>query len=167
MAEALTIDNYGVNIHERYALDQEVLDTQFTKDSHLIPAHSEVAARETAITTKWEELFETHLHRHTFATFAPPPGYAMMRNRFFSYVLSPDFDWVENDDEEDEEKQHKEEKRRAELYKKKIQTKQSKEMPIALFERDRTALLNMVDSIQLLNGFLQEIHARKLQYQKG
>ena len=167
MAEALTIDNYGVNIHERYAQDCATLDTTYTKDANLIPAHFETAAREATITTKWEELFETHLHRHAFATFAPPPRYAMMRNRFFSYAISPEFDWVEDADEENEEEQRKEEKKRAEEYKKKIQAKQSKEMPVALFERDRTALLKMIDSIQLLNGFLREVHARKLQYQKG
>lgn len=90
-----------------------------------------------------------------------------MRNRFFSYSISPDFDWIENAHEEDEEKQRKEEEHQAEKYKKKIQAKTTIMMPIALFEKDRSALLNLIDSIQSLNGLIREIHARKIQYQKG
>ena len=166
MAEPVTIDNYAVAIHERYASDQQALETKYTEGAELIPRHFEMAVAESTLASKWEELFETHLHRHTFANFAPPPGYMLMRNRFFSYAISPDFDWVENDDE-DAEKQKKEEKRQAKKYKKKIQSKQAIKMPVALFEKDRSALLNLIDSIQSLNGLIRDIHARKLQYQKG
>ena len=167
MAEAVTIDNYNVKIHERWATDQEALDPIFVKESNLIPPHSEIAARKASISSKFDELFDTHLHRHPFASFAPPPSYQLMRNRFFTLAISPDFNWAQEMEEDDEEKQRKEEKQQAENYKKRIKREKAMGMPLALFEKDQTALLNLIDSIQTLNSFLREIHGRKLQYQKG
>lgn len=164
MSEAVTIDNYDVATHERYAVDKESYHAHFLIDASEIPRHSNLALTESSILSKWEELFETNELRHPFAAFAPPPGYASMRNRFFSHAVSPEFDWTE---EEDEDEQEKEEQRYVEAYKERIRKKRSKLMPIALLEKDRDALLNLFDSIQLLNGYLREIHGRKLQYQKG
>lgn len=163
---AVTIDNYNVEAHERYATDQSLLDFTFIKESNIIAPHFEMAGGQSTIASKWDELFETHLNKHPFALFAPPPKFSGMRNRFFSYAISPEFDWVEADEDADEEKQRKEQKK-LEEYKEKIQSKKSKSTPIALLEKDRTALFNLLDSIQMLNGFLREVHARKLQYQKG
>ncbi len=165
--EAVTIDNYDIKAHERYATDQSALELTLIRDANLIPQHLESAVGHSVLASKWEELFETHLHRHPFANFTPPPNYMMMRNRFFSYSISPDFNWIEDTRDEEEEEQKKEEERQAKKYKKKIEAKTAKMMPIALFEKDRTALLNLIDSIQSLNGLIREIHARKIQYQKG
>ena len=169
MTKSVTIDNYDLKAHQRYANDREALDPFYITDTNLIPPHFEIAALESSINSKWEELFETHLHRHSFANFAPPPSYALMRNRFFSYVISPDFNWLDQQDKEDEgsEPKQKQDLAEADVYKQKIKEKNSRIMPIALFEKERTTLLNLIDSIQLLNGFLRDVNARKLQYQKG
>ncbi len=163
-ANAVTIDNYKMEAHERYATDQSLFDVSYISEANLIPRHFEIANSESTITTKWDELFETNINQHPFANFAPPPKFNLMRNRFFSYVISPEFDWVEN--EEDEEKDQQE-KRQLEEYKEKILAKKSKSTPIALLEKDRSALFNLLDSIQTLNGYLREVHARKLGCQKG
>ncbi|NGX59471.1 MAG: hypothetical protein KR126chlam3_00623 [Chlamydiae bacterium] len=162
MPNAITIDNYDVEIHERYAIDQAVFDPSILEETGEISSHFSLAATETRLFSKWEELFETHLHRHSFASFFPPPLYKMMRNRFFTNVISPEFDWIKEEGEDREK-----EKKQAEEYKKKINAKKTKTMPAAIFEKDRSALLNLVDSVQMLNGFLREVNARKLQYQKG
>lgn len=166
---AVTIDNYSQEIHERYASDQLKHDPTFLRDASEIPTHFNAAVTKTGTITKWEELFEIHLHKHPFASFFPPPRYEKMRNRFFNHSLSPEFDWMEsNEDEEKEREKEKEHARQlAKLYKKKILSKGTQAIPLALFEKDRSALLNLIDSIQLINGFLKEINARKLQYQKG
>jgi hypothetical protein len=164
---AVTIDNYTVEAHERYATDQSILDLTLISDANQIPRHLEIANSESTIASKWEELFETNINKHPFATFAPPPRFNLMRNRFFSYAISPEFDWVENEENEEDEEQQQREKQQVEEYKEKILSKKSKSMPIALLEKDRSALFNLLDSIQMLNGFLKEVHARKLQYQKG
>jgi len=162
---AITIDNYAVEAHERYATDQSLYEMKYISEANLIPRHFEMAGNQSTITSKWDELFETHLNKHPWANFDPPPKFNLMRNRFFSYVISPEFDWFE--DEEDDEEKEKHEKRRLEEYKEKIGSKKSQLIPIALLEKDRTALFNLLDSIQSLNGLLREVHARKLQYQKG
>lgn len=167
MPNAITIDNYDVKIHQRYAVDQANYDPKFLCDASEIPTHFEIVSTKGNLVTKWEELFEIHLHHHPFASFTPPPHFAMMRNRFFSYRISPEFDWGHSEDEEQDEEERKKEEQQAEVYKNKIKAKKSKMMPLALFERDQTALLKLIDSIHLLNGFLREITTRKLQYQKG
>lgn len=167
MPNAITIDNYDVKIHERYAIDQAHYDPGFLCDASEIPTHFEVASTKTHLVSKWEELFGIHLHHHPFAAFFPPPRYAMMRNRFFSYRLSPEFDWTNSEMDDNDEEERKEEKKQAEKYKKMIKAKKPLKMPLALFEKDQNALLNLIDSIHMLNGYLREINARKLQYQKG
>lgn len=167
MAGPLTIDNYDVSVHERFAKDQEALEPVFLVESGKIPAHLDIAALDKSLLSKWEALFELDRHRHTFAQFAPPPRYSLMRNRFFSHVVSQEFDWAEEADEEDQEEQRKQEEKRAKLYKEKIKKTKCSTLPPLLFERERSHLLNLVDSIHLLNGFMREIHGRRLQYQKG
>jgi len=166
MSNVVTIDNYDVKTHERYAIDQKRLTPELIKDAGLVSPHFEIPDGESSISSKWEELFGTNLHIHPWARFTTPPRYALVHKRYFSYSLSSNFDWIDAD-EEDEEKQREEEEKLVENYKKKIKAKQSKRIPTAILEKDRMSLLKMIDSIQSLNGFLREIHARKLQYQKG
>lgn len=167
MTNAVTIDNYDITAHERYAIDQKRLSPELIEEAGLIPPHSEMPGGESSISSKWEDLFGFLNNTHPWANFTLPPDYTTMRNRFFSYSLSSSFDWVDADEEDDEEEKKRKEQLLAESYKKKIKAKQSKLVPTAILEKDRISLLKMVDSIQLLNGFLREIHARKLQYQKG
>lgn len=167
MSHAITIDNFDVTIHERYASDREALDRKYVDDAHR--SSFEIPGVQTGIYSKWEELFETNIHQHPWANFTPPPGYLMMRNRVFSYSLSSHFDWNEPDQEqEEEERENKKEKKKiVEEYKNKIKAKKPQHTPLALVEQDQKALLNLIDSINNLNGLLEEIHGRKLQYQKG
>jgi len=72
MTEAITIDNYDIKAHERYATDQAALELTLIQDANLIPQHLEAAVGESTLASKWEELFEIHLHRHPFANFVPP-----------------------------------------------------------------------------------------------
>lgn len=167
--EAITIDNYNVRFHERYAQDQLQLDTKFITEAKLVPTHVESARSRSNIFSKWTELFEVHLSIHPFATFTPPPKDHLMRNRFFYYALSPHFHWT-NDDKHDEQmgkQQEKDEQEHVDEYKKKIFAKKSKHIPPTLLEKDQTALSNLIDQMHSLSGLLREIHAKKLQYQKG
>ncbi|NGX39910.1 MAG: hypothetical protein KR126chlam1_01248 [Chlamydiae bacterium] len=166
MTNAVTIDNYDVKTHERYAVDQGAYETKYIDEANLIPRHFEIPGSKSSFASKWEELFEVHLGIHPWALFDSPPRFGNRRNRFFSYCISESFDWVE-DTEEDEEEQKKEEKRQIEAYKRKIQKKKAKHLPLAIFERDQKALLSLFDSIESLNSLLRHVHARKLQYQKG
>lgn len=169
MGEPLTIDNYDVTVHERWAKDQEALDPLFVRESGEIPHHLDVATLEKSLLSKWEELFQISQSRHTFAHFVPPPRYALMRNRFFSRAIAPRFDWAEEDDSSDEgEREESQQKKESELYSQAIQkVRNQAALPPAFFERERSHLLNLVEVIRHLNTFIQEIHAAKLRYQKG
>lgn len=167
MPSPVTIDNYDVKVHERYAQDQKQLDLTYVREAFLIPPHLETPIAESMINAKWEELFGAQSHRHPWALFAPPPSYGRMRNRFFSYILSSAFPWIHEQEPDEEESGKNKEEQQLNSYRDKIKEKKSKLLPIALLEKDRTALLNLLDSIQSLNGLLREINAHKLQYQKG
>lgn len=167
MPKPLTIDNYDIKIHERYASDQQALDRTYTIDT-TIHSHFEIPINGSTVSSKWEELFETDIHHHPWATFSPPAEYGTLRNKVFSYSLSASFDWHDLEKEEEgEEEKEEEENERMKKYKNQISQKKSKSIPTAILEKDRSALLNLLDSIQLLNSFLREVHSRKLQYQKG
>lgn len=163
-ANAVTIDNYDVEFHKRYAIDQTQLDPTYVDEANLIPPHFEIPRSQSSIRTKWEELFEVNLGIHPWAGFAPPPQMHLLRNRFFSLSLSPSFDWIE---EENKDKEEEKEEQLLEQYRRKIKAKQSKYLPLSLMEKDKAALLNLLEMVHTLNGFLREVHARKLQYQKG
>lgn len=157
MSEAVTIDQYDPSVHERYAIDQSRYDPAFLQSAGEIPAHLEIAASEAVIASKYEELFKLGYVGAPFASFFPPPKYRKMRNRFFKHSISPDFDWDVCEEDEDI----------AEELKEQLLAQMSALMPIALFEQDRSSLVDLIDSITLLNGWLKHVHARRLQYQKG
>jgi len=148
----VTIDQYSAAVHERYAADRHALEAlEIRFDDSYISKDFELAQGTASIQSKWEELFELHIHRHPFASFGIPPRFIKMRKRFFSNALSPEFDWDE------EEEQHKE----------KVKKATSKMLPKTVFEKDRTVILTLLDSIETLNTLIDELNGRKLQYQKG
>lgn len=153
MAEPVTIDNFDVRFHERYAIDQGLIDRTFVDDS-LIPPHLSIAGSQSSFASKLEELFETDEAVHPFANFCMPPGFATARNRFFSFAISIQFEWQSQ-------------QAKAQEYREAVLTQRPQGLPPALLERDRSALLNLIDSVERLNGFLQRIHGKKLEYQKG
>ena len=73
-ANAVTIDNYKIEAHERYATDQSLFDVSYISDANLIPRHFEIADSESTITTKWDELFSQHQPTPILPTFVPLPN---------------------------------------------------------------------------------------------
>lgn len=167
MASSVTIADYDLSVHARYAKDIANLERQYIEGAEQIPAHIEVIRTKEAISSKWDDLFKTSANITPFANFSPPPLWEKTRNRFFSHVLSNKFDWADEQEEEEQEEQNKKEKNFIRAMKELIREKESALTPFALFERDRESILALLDSIELLNGYLRHIMARRLQYQKG
>ncbi len=160
--EKVTVDQIGIEAHKRYAVDQETLDTVYITDSSMIPRHLEMAGTSSIYSSKWEELFEVHLKNIPWAAFSPPPKYYVQRNRFFSHALIPGILWS-NDEEQDEDEGHEEErKKQNETLKTLMET-----IAVRRIKENETALLNLVESVKILNSLLKEINSRKIQYQKG
>lgn len=168
--KATTIDNFDIKIHERYAQDQVALDKTFIVESALLSAHFEITGTSSIYSSKWEELFELNIRNIPWAAFTPPPRYHKQAKRFFSYRILPTI-YVEDEDEETgEEQQHEEseEKKRAkEILKKAHSAKKGASEDPYLFERDKSTIINLLQSVVHLNKLLTQVYSRKLQYQKG
>lgn len=165
--KATTIDNLDVKIHERYAQDQRVYDRSFVTDSSLVSPHADIAATSAIYASQWEALFETSVKNLSWALFTPPSMYYRMRNRFFSYSILPFID-IHRDQEKDEEQQQDEEEAKENpLVKKALSAKKGKNQDTSLFERDKTSIIHLLETVDHLDEILGQINARKLQYQKG
>lgn len=165
--KAVTIDQIGIEVHERYAKDQEALDSSYIREA---APHSEVVGTSSIFASEWEKLFEASLCQHPWAVFVLPPNLASLkRRRFFSFSLVPSLDGFSQDEKEGEKQQEEgEEKDQAFAEeKKRLMSVKIGHPSLASLERERSILFNLFASIEELNDLLREIHCRKLQYQKG
>jgi hypothetical protein len=164
--KAVTIDQLDIKEHVRWAQDQEVYDVSFVKESHLVAPHPEILGTSVIYPSKFEELFELQRRNLPWASFAPPKNFHMFGKRFFSYRLFPNIYW--KDEEEGEEKDSsQEEETHQDLIREVIRIKKLENQPQSLFEKDKSSILNLLESIKWINHLLKQINARKLQYQKG
>jgi hypothetical protein len=167
--KATTIDNLDVKIHERYAQDQKIYDRSFVTDSSFVSPHADIAATSAIYASQWETLFETSVKNLSWALFTPPSMYYRMRNRFFSYSILPFID-VRRDREngrEEEEQEEEEQERENPLVKKALSARKGKNQDTSLFEKDKSAIIHLLETVDHLDEILGQINARKLQYQKG
>ena len=162
--KAITIDQLDIKDHVRWAQDQEGYDISFVKESHLVAQHPEILGTSVIYPSKLEELFELQKRNLPWANFAPPRNFYMFSKRLFSYRLFPNIDW-EGEDDDDEEK--KEEDDPFDLIQEVIRAKKLDHQSHSLFEKDKSAILALLESIKWVNQLLKQINARKLQYQKG
>lgn len=166
--KATTIDNFNISAHERYAQDQKVLDKTFITEALLLSPSFDKVALSSIYSSKWEELFEMGIKNLPWAVFSPPSAYRGQPNRFFSYRILPSI-FVEATDEdgEGEERDEDEEKKESEILKKVQQVTKGENEDTYLFERDKSAVINLLETVHHLNHILLQINSRKLQYQKG
>ena len=105
--------------------------------------------------------FETQLRNIPWAAFLPPPKFAVHAKRFFSHRIIPSIDLGEETDDEEQEKQQQQN-----LIEAILEAGKGKKASIHA-EKERTLILNLLDSLTSLNKLLTHINSRKLQYQKG
>ncbi|MBM3207180.1 MAG: hypothetical protein FJZ57_01040 [Chlamydiae bacterium] len=174
----VTIASLDITAHKRYAVDQEMLDPTFIIEPQFIAPHSEITGTSSIYASKWEELFEIHKRSTTWAHFEPPPSYFHQSNRFFSYCLLPNF-YVEMSEEKTEEDTSPQSL--SEIFADKKLKKISKQELIDLIslnktsdyanslslENDKQIILSLLDSIEIINKMISQVHSKKLQYQKG
>jgi hypothetical protein len=168
----VTIDQLDIKIHERYAKDQEALDPKYITESTAIAAYSEIASTSSIYPSSWELLFDLQVKNIPWASFSPPLRYGVQSNRFFSSQTLPSiyfYDQTEDEEEEpeNEEKQKKGGRKRLALLKKVINRYKRKLQSITDFENQKTAIVNLLESISYLDKLLGQINAKKRQYQKG
>lgn len=164
---ALTIDRFDIKEHVRWAQDQENLDVSLIAEAKLVATHPEIMGTSCIYPSHCEELFELQKRNTAWALFQPPPGFRLFGKRFFSYRLfeGPHFREDFDSNGEGEEREHHD--HYAVIVEKILETSQSKKESPALFERDKTVLLHMFESIRWIEKLLRLLYGRKLQYQKG
>ena len=164
----VTIDQLDIKDHVRWAQDQEGYDVSFVKESHIIAQHPEILGTSVIYPSKFEELFELQRRNLPWANFSPPRNFHAFSKRLFSYRLFPNIYWNDKEEkEEDEEKEPSEEDSNCDLIQEVIRVKKLENQIQSLFEKDKSAILNLLESIKWVNQLLKQINARKLQYQKG
>lgn len=162
----ITIDELDIKEHKRYAVDQKNLDTHYITDAATISAHFEIASISTLFPSQFELLFELQQRNRPWAFFLPPLKYHLQSNRFFSYCLLPSIK-INDQEKREKEKEEEEEETDPILLKKIKQAIKGKRQTLADFEREKTTLISLVESIQHLDKILVQINTKKQQYQKG
>lgn len=165
----VTLDQIGIEIHERYARDQQVLDKAFVEEA---APHSEVMATSSIFASEWDKLFSYSTRNVPWASFVFPPFSFLSKKRsvFVSSVLPS----LEEDEQQDHQKgesdeEHEDENKRslfAEI-RARLLCVQAADLSKDQLERERSILLRLLESVEELNELLKEIQSRKLQYQKG
>jgi hypothetical protein len=170
--KGVTIDNLDIKDHLRWAKDQEILDLSFVSDADVVALHPEFMGMSMIYPSKLDELFELQKKNQHFAHFAPPMQFHLFAKRFFSYRLFPSIHWENHKNGEDEEEESKPDSEAEldvnhDLIQAVTRIKHLRSQASSLFEKDKDAILNLLESIKWINDLLQQIHAKKLQYQKG
>ncbi|MBX3718678.1 MAG: DUF5399 family protein [Parachlamydiales bacterium] len=171
MMKAITIDNLDIKDHVRWAQDQAVLDPTYLTEAQAVAHHPEYLGMSTIYASQWEALFEWQKRNLPWASFAPPLKYHVASRRLFSFRLFPSIYWSEEEEEEDgahEDPSDQQEKEPSvNLWKEVVNVAAFPHQPSVLFEKDKTAILNLLESIKYLNEMIAHVSSRKLQYQKG
>lgn len=162
--EKITIDQIGIDAHRRYAVDQETLESKYITESSMVPPHLEIAGTSMIYSSKWEELFELNVSNIPWAAFYPPPNYRIQKNKFFSHAITPNILWADEDafNEDEEQDQEKERKKQNDVLDALLEALSKNQI-----KEEESVLLNLVESIKMLNSLLREANSKKLQYQKG
>ncbi len=158
--KAVTIDQLDIKEHVRWAQDQQAFDVTLVTESHLVAPHPEIMGTSVIYPSKFEELFELQKKNLPWACFSPPKNFQAFSKRFFSYRLFPNIYW-EDEVEEDEDSPSDN------LIVEVLKVEKMGDLPSSLFEKDKTAILNLLESIRWVNDLLKQISGRKVQYQKG
>lgn len=162
--KGVTIDKLDIKDHLRWAQDQEILDAALVAESSTVAHHPEILGMSMIYASKFEELFELQKRNQHWACFSPPENFQLFKKRFFSYRLFPNIDWEDSDDSETKDGEEEFEKG---LISTLAQVKAPGNQATVLFEKDKDALIALLESIKWINRLLRQINGRKLQYQKG
>ncbi len=165
MKASVTIDNLGIKDHMRWAQDQQILESAYSTEASVVAPHPEVLGMSMIYTSKFDELFDLQKRNQHFASFSPPEDFHLFRKRFFSYRLFPSIDWEDKEENMGDSDENQDPD--LDLIHAITRIKAAGNQASSLFEKDKCAMLGMLESINWINKLIKHINARKLQYQKG
>ena len=171
----VTIDNLDIKEHIRWAQDRAVLDAALVQESKEIAAHPEITGTSVIFSSQLEELFAWEKGMHPWANFSPPINLSLFHKRLFSYRLFPHISSEENKEDDDkpsedpspENAEEKVLKRAKNLIQEVLAIQKNQNPSTSIFEKDKSSILSLLESIRFIDDMLAQISSRKLQYQKG
>jgi hypothetical protein len=161
--KSVTIDNLDLKDHVRWANDQDVQDPFPIRETLLIAPHVGQFGDSAIYASKFDELFELQRNNLPWATFATPEDFFLLSRRLFSHALFPSL----HDTPQEESDDAPQEDFISHLTQRVISLRKRGNQPSSFFEKDKTVILSLLESIKTLNDMLQEVNARKQQFQKG
>ncbi len=153
-----TIDNLGVDVSNRYARDQAMLDPTFLEESKYIPTQTEVLVTSPHTPSEFDERFDTAKRNIPWAAFGAPPNYSVTKRRLFSYQIVPSLGSPEKQIEEFE---------KLKTYTAPKKKKKSSTLDIRQAEKEKNSLIHLFETVEFLNNQLVYINQRRNQYHKG
>jgi hypothetical protein len=173
----VTIDKLDIKDHIRWAQDRAAFDTNHVQESKEVAPHPEITGTSIIFSSQLEELFSWEKGMLPWANFSPPHNLSLFHKRLFAYRLFPHISSEENtdDDEEetasDQEQQDEQEeialRRAKDLIQFVIAIQKNANQSHSHFEKDKSSILSLLESIRFIDDMLAQISSRKLQYQKG
>ena len=159
----VTIDQYDIKEHVRWAKDQAACDSTLVHTSATASLYPETGATSSIYSSELEALFQWEKGMHPWATFSPPENLFLLNKRFFSYRLFPHIESTL--EEEMEEESDQEEKKKSLIdY---IRALSRAKDPRALFEKDKKSILSLLEAVKEVDAMLALIFSSILRYQKG
>jgi|GEM_PF-1974765 len=168
----VTIDNLDIKEHIRWAQDRAVLDASYVQESKEIAAHPEITGTSVIFSSQLEELFAWEKGMLPWANFSPPSNISLFHKRLFSYRLFPHISSEEDEEGESEQQKQDEEEEKAlrrakNLIQQVLAIQKTQNQSHSIFEKDKSSILSLLESIRFIDDMLAQISSRKLQYQKG
>jgi len=161
-----TIDNLGIETSIRYAKDKEFMDHSLIEESKFIPKQTEVAVTAPYFPSEFEALYSTQVKTAPWADFFEPPVYMSYTKMLFSYQIIPNLGTAE--------KQQLELEKIKELLLPSVKKRKKRKnivQGVTLEEREeekeRKALINLLECLGFLDKQLGFINMRRGQYHKG
>jgi hypothetical protein len=164
--KAVTIDRLDIKDHVRWANDQQEYDVSFVNESHLVAPHPEILGTSAIYSSKFEELFELQKKNISWAFFSQPKNFHMFSKRFFSYRLFPSIYLDDRDQDDGDQEKEDQDDKPCDLIKE-ILKLDAPHLKQSLLEKDKTVVLNLLNSIKEIDRMIRQVNGRKLQYQKG
>lgn len=162
-----TVDSLGIEVSQRYAKDQALLDTKFLEASRSLSLQTEVSVTKPFVPSEVELLFGLEQRNTPWALFLAPVNFATYSQALFSYQIVPSLGSFEKQQLESEKlsvldliKERKKKKRKA-LPPWREEEEEKEE------ERERDILKHFLEYLGYLNKDLAFINSRRSQYHKG
>jgi len=165
-----TIDNLDIQSYIHYEDNRKYFDEESASNARSIASQLSTDVFEPILITDYQRLFELGTKGTTWGLMPPPMMYNDQKGRLFTNQLAPKLgpsELIELQMHRIEEKRKTERDNHDNKKKKNEKSTWEGDEEIKLIDKQATALIDMMQNIQLLNKIMQQITAERYRYTKG